>query len=645
MAIPTNAVHNYPKPFVYGRARISGATGHPYTDVSVVTKASRYPLVILPVEPFSYAPYNVTRVLGELRIRNPKIKLFAYFQSTFLQPAADQYPSGQLLGDLMTQIKSITGTGLPDLFNNPTQDISKYPVIYDTSGTPVPWQLYGSYVFDYTRSDLCNMMITYLKRIYDSGLWDGIFLDEFADSRPSANDGTGPLGNLNQTLNFTKTAPSRPGGNVGYGSLAAFSADLLIGTTNVINAFRAYVPSTYPIILNYGTGSHEDKVSGQMRENFDQLNTQNAFSPWMDNMQNEGIGYLYKDRTLVRPTYNVIKATIAGTDFPSNYYDSASTTKFARYCICSSLLGDGYITAENLTTGHSEDDPVTNVGFDSWFDEYDNAGMGTGYLGQPTSIPYQFIDPIRIAAKAELFSNPGFETDADGATSITGWSTGVSGAGNTISVDASTFAPDGGAKSLKFHLPSAPSFLINAKVEQTIVSGGVGSIYSMTFWAKAAAPRAITINMKGSVDGKPGVTQSFYLDTTWRQFQCSGMSYTNAQNILISIYAGQYSGDVWVDGIQVRNCAGNVWARDFEHGTALVNPLKTQFPSTDWTITLPASYKKIKYTAGKYNSTDLTNFDGSTVSSIIVQTQDGMVLLSTLNPPISRNIMHSVCSV
>jgi hypothetical protein len=49
-----------------------------------------------------------------------------------------------------------------------------------------------------------------------------------------------------------------------------------------------------------------------------------------------------------------------------------------RWGITTALLGDGYFSYEISTYGHG------SLGL-MWFDEYDNAGQGGGYLGYPTS--------------------------------------------------------------------------------------------------------------------------------------------------------------------------------------------------------------------------------------------------------------------
>jgi hypothetical protein len=58
-------------------------------------------------------------------------------------------------------------------------------------------------------------------------------------------------------------------------------------------------------------------------------------------------------------------------------YGSPTNCRLMRYGLCSALLNDGYFSYALSDKGHAVN------GLD-WFDEYDNAGAGRGYLGQPT---------------------------------------------------------------------------------------------------------------------------------------------------------------------------------------------------------------------------------------------------------------------
>ncbi len=56
-----------------------------------------------------------------------------------------------------------------------------------------------------------------------------------------------------------------------------------------------------------------------------------------------------------------------------------------RYGLTTALLGNGYFSYEISTAGHG------GLGL-MWFDEYDNAGKGRGYLGQPVDEAHVIMD-------------------------------------------------------------------------------------------------------------------------------------------------------------------------------------------------------------------------------------------------------------
>jgi hypothetical protein len=58
-------------------------------------------------------------------------------------------------------------------------------------------------------------------------------------------------------------------------------------------------------------------------------------------------------------------------------YGAHTNYQLMRYGLCSTLMNDGYFSYALSSSGHARN------GLD-WFDEYDNAGAGRGYLGQPT---------------------------------------------------------------------------------------------------------------------------------------------------------------------------------------------------------------------------------------------------------------------
>jgi 5-hydroxyisourate hydrolase-like protein (transthyretin family) len=62
-------------------------------------------------------------------------------------------------------------------------------------------------------------------------------------------------------------------------------------------------------------------------------------------------------------------------------YGAANNYQLMRYGLCSSLMSDGFFSYALSSSGHARNGLF-------WFDEYDNAGAGRGYLGQPTGAAF-----------------------------------------------------------------------------------------------------------------------------------------------------------------------------------------------------------------------------------------------------------------
>ena len=68
----------------------------------------------------------------------------------------------------------------------------------------------------------------------------------------------------------------------------------------------------------------------------------------------------------------------AGTGGTQNF--TAVNWQYMRYTLCTTLLNDGFYLYEDDASGYGNSL--------WWFDEYDNAGQGRGYLGQPRGAGY-----------------------------------------------------------------------------------------------------------------------------------------------------------------------------------------------------------------------------------------------------------------
>jgi hypothetical protein len=205
-----------------------------------------------------------------------------------------------------------------------------------------------------------------------------------------------------------------------------------------------------------------------------------------------------------------------------------------------------------------------------WYDEYAvDPGTGaaspdprfTGWLGQPLGPVSQWISPI---SAPDAVGNPTFENSV-----TSGWSFFTS-IGGSVARDTSS-AMEGSA-SAHFTLPTATpliSWSTNYSSTGTLLL--VNSLqYSATFWARVDAPRKILVGA-GMVVGGWGGFQWVQLETGWHHYQISFNSAATGNAQMIFHLASE-SGDVWLDDVHLQPGSSNVFRRDFQNGSVLVNP-------------------------------------------------------------------------
>jgi hypothetical protein len=90
-------------------------------------------------------------------------------------------------------------------------------------------------------------------------------------------------------------------------------------------------------------------------------------------------------------------------DNPCDDLDFTPNYRKMRFGLASALLNDGFFSYEISTNGHGSLCLL-------WFDEYDNAGQGQGYLGQPVGAAYRVGN---IALGENQLKGGNFETQAD----------------------------------------------------------------------------------------------------------------------------------------------------------------------------------------------------------------------------------------
>lgn len=596
--------YNFPRLFSY--SRFGNASGLPYVtngidgqsrngtvNMSAINDTARNQVVTLMTEPATanYLVKGSDSVIAKLRAANPGAILMAYWWTDFPWTTADQNLDPHVVGEAVRYAKS-----------------HNYYLVNQAGGE---WGgAFGPINLDFANPEFVTWYTDYIAiRIYDTGLWDGIFFDNFCDTISWMDGGQTGTNKMSLTQH----------GHT-YASWTEFDADHAVGMTNFIRGLRQRVGTQYILAGNCGLGGQYDSINGSMSESFPQFG--NGFTKWWWNMFSPTGGYVVHDTLVQPPTFNFLThyiPTCSRTDSSGSCIawdeilaTNADARKSVRYTLTSALLGNGYY--------FPDEDRSPNAGWAAntwWYDEFDNAGQGVGYLGQPTSIPYQIIDPAKLGA-TDYIQNGGFETGNSGS-----WYTNAVGSGNGWKVET------GGAHAGSYALhatitnDTTPSY---AEVAQQTISGlPGGGTYSATFWARADRQRRIQVMIDN--DRSPYANQILELDTTWRRYQVSAQIIAS-DKLHLNFYLGGEAGDVWFDDVTFMQGTGQVWARDFDHGTSFVNP-------GTGAITIPlldeqGQAKSMRHILG---TQDPSVNNGQAATSLTIPAADGIVMLSTTNPP------------
>ncbi len=283
-------------------------------------------------------------------------------------------------------------------------------------------------------------------------------------------------------------------------------------------------------------------------------------------------------------------------DFTPNY-------RKMRFGLTSALLNNGFFAYEINTNGHGSLCLL-------WFDEYDNAGAGQGYLGQPLGAAYRVGN---IALGQNQLRGGNFETQADLDEWVLETEPNYSA---TLTLDAATAAS--GTASAKINITQTQGTDWKISLDTEPVSVISGTDYTLSFWAKADRTRDINAwvqQTSGNWDTwlEFGATT---LTTTWQYYEIAVPAGGNDAQARFSFGLGQSIGSVWLDDVRLQQGNRDIWRRDYEGGIALVNATNiTQ------TIELNGTFKKIN------GAQDPAVNDGSLVTQVELPPHDGLILL------------------
>jgi len=274
-----------------------------------------------------------------------------------------------------------------------------------------------------------------------------------------------------------------------------------------------------------------------------------------------------------------------------------------RFGLTTALLGDGYFSYEMNTNGHASLCLM-------WFDEYDNAGKGRGYLGMPlkpaTRVENSLKSPSLIPA-GKLDNQEDFEQWVSWAEK-----------GSLIEAVFDNLATSGKTSAL-LNINKTRGIDWEASFSYDPINIKKGEDYTLTFWAKADRERPLTIFVQQSYEPWDIILNfgKVKIGTTWAQFSFSMPAKISESNASLVFGLGEALGKVWLDEISLQEGSPEVYWREFTGGLVIVNAT-----SQSRIITLPRQYRKIK------GSQQPQVNDGSLVKEIRLAARDGIILLN-----------------
>lgn len=394
---------------------------------------------------------------------------------------------------------------------------------------------------------------------------------------------------------------------------AAFDAAWNAGLRGFEERLRGLVGDKL-VFVNWGAPNF-DLLNGNNFEGFPMTDTTAYGRPWHQSVWGPAAdgGYLEWLEKARQPNLTMVETyeDDAGPDptGDGSYRNPAAAPGFrpdyrkVRFGLATALLGDGFFSYEVNTNGHG------SLGL-LWFDEYDGAGRGRGYLGQPQG-------PARRAAgelvTPDLARGGGFETAADVAA--WDWWTDDGYAGAVVR-DTTTAAE--GSASLRLVVSRAGGTDWRASLGCRLLALREGADYTVSFWARADREREVSVWAQQR--RKPWKTWldlgSVRVTTVWRRYEvgapCSGDDVAAA----LQVGVGQATGSVWLDDVRLQRGSREVWCRDYQRGVVLVNA-----SAAVRAVPLGGTFKRLRGAQAPAVN------DGGYGTRVALPARDGLILL------------------
>jgi hypothetical protein len=286
--------------------------------------------------------------------------------------------------------------------------------------------------------------------------------------------------------------------------------------------------------------------------------------------------------------FDAYKAIPASTlEFGRTYYP------YMRFGLAFTLMGNGYFAHEAGDTGH---------GNTWWYDELDCD------LGDP-------LGEARCVGKApnpsqDLITNGGFERPLGGDWSL--WADASVGCAATVEPDSAQ-AHSGGASARITVADAGKHADWQIDLSQANRALKAHTSYALTFWAKADAPRLITLSASRAAPpwDSYGLYRTLLITADWQQYRVTFEAPATARDARIQFLLGASAGSVWLDDVNLTEAPPPVYRRDFSHGTVFLNGSRE--PQT---ISMGPGYRRLRGTQAPRYQYIVDNTDaGFTASS------------------------------
>ncbi len=296
-------------------------------------------------------------------------------------------------------------------------------------------------------------------------------------------------------------------------------------------------------------------------------------------------------------------------DNPCDDPDFVPDYRKMRFGLTTALLNDGFFSYEINTDGHGSLCLL-------WFDEYDNAGAGRGYLGQPLGPAYR----VGSGLGANVLAGADFESEDDLAQWDL-WADEEAGYSATVALDETASASGGASARLEIVRTQGEDWRIEFSFAPVALLSGTD--YTLSFWAKADRER--TLEAWAQQDEEPW---AWYLDfgrfpltPVWQHYELPVTSVGSDEAARFGFGVGEVSGTLWLDDVRLQAGNADLWRRDFTGGVVLVNAtMLTQ------TVSLGEPLRHISGT-----QVPAVN-DGQWVGAVTLPPHDGIILLRAVEP-------------